>query len=297
MNKIERYVRNPRRIPVALAIRLARMTDTTIPLTAKLKTGGSMLVLLPETVSVSVAHDGDFEPDVTEMMRLALKDERSPVFYDVGAHFGLRCVQAHAMREGRIQIVAFEPHPRTMAMLDVNTHRLKFRPGSGIVRVQKAVGASEGLIDMTDFTCQYSGSNTLHEPRLPADVVQSQPQKRIFVEMTTLDRYESQGGPTPTIIKFDIENGERDALVGSERILQRGRPKVIMEVGDEGRTNAQSTRECLKLLGGHGYGFYRVDMESRQLERVRATEFSGGRGLTVRSGQDNLLCVHEVTRR
>lgn len=291
--RIQRIVRNPNRIPVALLSRIARISGVSIPLDVRLTTGGRMRVKLPETVSVSVAYDGDFEPDVTAMMRLALSDQHFPVFYDIGAHFGLRSIQAHNMRNGRVRIVAFEPHPDTMTELLYNVSRLSFPPGFGIVCEQQAIGSHLGMVEMTNFSRQYCGSNTLYQPRLPEDVIQSQPQERLLVPQTTLDTYVRQGGPVPTFMKLDIENGEKEALSGADDVLRKYHPGIAMEAGDKGRSYANSTSRCLNLLRGHGYTFFRVDMASGQLEQVRLAEFSGGRGATIHCGQDNVMCVYQ----
>ena len=53
---------------------------------------------------------------------------------------------------------------------------------------------------------------------------------------------------TPDFVKMDIEGAEAEALKGASAVLSSRKPHLIVEVH-----GAEVERQCLELLGGHGY--------------------------------------------
>ena len=80
----------------------------------------------------------------------------------------------------------------------------------------------------------------------------------------------------PDVVKIDIEGGEADALLGSERILAERRPGLLVEVH-----GVCAEEACLEILRSHGY---RVDVvnQRRFLADWRPTEHN--RWLVARGG-------------
>lgn len=128
------------------------------------------------------------------------------VFVDGGAYDGDTIAQfRHATVDRFAQIVAFEPDPKSFAMLKSSMNgdpRIIFQPyglGSRRETVRFSPGGTSSKIS-TDGSCQ--------------------------IEVVTLD--EALRGIAPTLMKFDIEGSEPDALEGGRETITQHRPKIAV---------------------------------------------------------------------
>lgn len=114
--KIRVGVREPFKAAlVLLSLVKIRLTKTTTKVTAVTFWGDKMLVLLPESVSLSIFLLGFFEEGLTSMV-LENVDE-GDVFIDVGAHFGYYTLISSLLVGTTGQVHSFEPTPSTYEIL------------------------------------------------------------------------------------------------------------------------------------------------------------------------------------
>jgi|SRR3989344_2133790 len=243
--RLKKVVERPDRLKIAALTRFAQLTNRTIEIKVRLFTGQAMLVMLPDTASTILAYEGDYEPEVTEMMRLMLKP--GDTFFDVGAHIGTRSMVACSLGAGKV--AAFEPAPDNLRVLGRNC--------AGLYQVQivdKAVSDISRLtVSMQIFETRYCGSNTLEEkPRLPESLARNYAKGSVPVKTVTLDDYVASTGMVPDLVKLDVEGHTDRVLRGARATLKAHRPAVIAEVGGYG----SEAKEDLEVLMCLGYGFW-----------------------------------------
>ena len=72
------------------------------------------------------------------------------------------------------------------------------------------------------------------------------------IAATTLDDYVRVGNKAPTVIKFDIEGGEYDAILGASSLIKDHKPRIIMEVW-AGKMGRKYSDKAVKKLQEFGY--------------------------------------------
>jgi FkbM family methyltransferase len=251
IKKIFRIAQNPRRLWWAVLTRFSRWTDLPIRVNVKLCTGRKMRVVLPDTLSTVVAYEGDYESEVAAYLREVLKP--GDIFFDVGAHFGLRSLQAIDITGGNVKVVAFEPGIKQLETLGFNCSDLH-----QVAIVPKAVSNVSGKkLSMKVFKDRFIGSSTLERPRLSGSNLRKamKQMRRQVVDTIKLDDFSRDTGVIPSVIKIDVENHEMRVLQGARGILRRYHPSIIIEIGDINRDRAISTESCLGFLKKFGYKF------------------------------------------
>jgi len=124
---------------------------------------------------------------------------------DCGAYDG-DTITSFVGRQGSqfTRIVAYEPDPYNWAKLERTVGELPPPIRGKIACFQRAVGARQGTVafDATGTDSSSSGSGPLLVPSISLD--------------------ESLREESPTIVKFDIEGAEMDALAGARRTMESG---------------------------------------------------------------------------
>ncbi|KKS32042.1 MAG: methyltransferase FkbM family protein [Candidatus Amesbacteria bacterium GW2011_GWA2_42_12] len=243
--KFGRVWERPDRLRIAALSRLAMLTGVDIETNIRLISGQIMRILLPDVVSVNLAYDGVFEPEVAAMMEWGLP--YGGTFFDVGAHFGACSLKAVSL--GALQVVAFEPAPKNLRMLRKNCSQL-----DGVIIIDKAVSDKSGTkLKMQIFGTRHCASNTLANPRLPERIAKTSSRGVIAVETVTIDDFCCKQQIAPGLIKMDVENHTRQVLEGAGQTLEKYHPPVIVETGGWGSV----VRDDLKVLIDLGYGIWR----------------------------------------
>lgn len=162
----------------------------------------------------------------------------SDCFYDAGANYGFYTLLAAELVGAGGEIHAFEPLPEIAAGLERNS------PGP-IARIVAAA-----LWDR-------SGTATLHRHRLgdvfntlEAEVTEFDPTRgplKTEVRCVTLDEY-ARAHRAPTVIKIDVEGGEKRLIAGGLATLRAARPVVAMEVWAGAGGERFSLPACRALL-------------------------------------------------
>ncbi|NOG34662.1 MAG: FkbM family methyltransferase [Chloroflexi bacterium] len=163
----------------------------------------------------------------------------SAIMLDVGAHVGYYARRYAPVigKDGRI--FAFEPHPRTFAMLGRNV-----RPFAHVTPVQVALAEVGGTAVLHDYLIM-SASGSLHYDETMAALQQAhvhegdvaprigqefQPQTFTVQTMPGDDFLAEQGISRVNVIKMDIEGAEIGALRGLHQTIARSPElKLVME--------------------------------------------------------------------
>lgn len=197
------------------------------------------------------------------------------VFYDVGANYGFYTQLASELLGEAGQLHAFEPLPEIHEWLVRNRPRLAAR------LVDAALWDATG--EATLYRHRLSDAfNTLEK-----DVTDFDPTRgpeRTEVRTIRLDDYVAKE-KAPTVMKIDVEGGEKRLLAGAEKTIRAARPAIAMEAwaGEGGR---RFTLPAARLLSDWGY-------------EIRALDEAGGTSpldvadvpafLDAISGWDNLI--------
>ena len=158
----------------------------------------------------------------SELLRLICGLARPQSWYfDIGANIGLMSVPVLRQRTD-LKVLSFEPSPNS------SPHLKRTLKESGLeerwqIRV-KAVGKAKGQAEFTVGEARLAGYDGLKHTERVAKLGTHQ------VEITTLDdEWDELGKPDVSFMKLDIEGAELEALVGGVRLLQKCRPKILLE--------------------------------------------------------------------
>ncbi len=167
------------------------------------------------------------------------------VFYDAGANYGFYTMLA---AEFAGEIHAFEPLPEIHAWLLKNT------PGPAARIVDAA------LWDRTGTATLYRHRLSDAFNTLEAEVTDFDPTRgplKTEVRCTTLDEY-ATGHRPPSVIKIDVEGGEKRLIAGGLETLRAARPVIAMEVWAGAGGERFSLPACRALLEA-GYTAHRLN--------------------------------------
>jgi FkbM family methyltransferase len=147
---------------------------------------------------------------------------------DIGAHVGYYARLSEKLVGPQGRVIAFEPHPRTFAVL---SHNVANKPA--VTPLQLAVAEGEGSAELFDYLMM-SASGSLHydeslrdlqkahvtksdiAPRIRSDF----PVQKFSVRTVALDEYlPALGVEKVDLVKMDIEGAEIGALRGMRRII------------------------------------------------------------------------------
>jgi FkbM family methyltransferase len=234
---------------------------------ARLFTGQTMRVVLPEPVSRELYLCGYYEPGLTREIVRYLRP--GMIFADVGAHFGYYSMVASGLVGPRGRVFAFEPTPSTYELLQRNIGRL-----SQARAENAAVYSASGVATFHDFGLFRSACNSLlAQARVADEERQLLRAQRYDIRTVTLDEYFGERGVSPDFVKIDAESVEFQILHGMKRLLATRAPMLSIENGDFNVAGAVSTRACVAYLAGFGYRCFQVtDKELKLVGREDLSE-------------------------
>lgn len=182
---------------------------------------------------------GEYEPTVQDALRRHAHN--GGVVYDVGANVGFFSLLAAQLVGPYGTVHAFEPHPRTIAVLREN---LRVNGLSWVHAHNVAVADYNGesvLSDVPERGWSHLEDRLRHPQRTGA----------LPVSVATLDSY-AGGFEPPDVIKIDTEGYERDVLDGAAAIIDAHSPVLICELHG-------NNDEVLAWLDRHGYRATNLD--------------------------------------
>jgi FkbM family methyltransferase len=166
---------------------------------------------------------GLHEPTVQRALRGAVKS--GTVVYDVGAHAGSIALGLARIAGPAGQVVAFEADPANVESLKENASRNRL--GANLQIVHAAVWSSMAL----DIPFRRGGARRSHGGvETPSHHPVLGTGEMIKVPAITLDAFLADGGPTPQVVKIDVEGGEYEVLRGAKNLFTHHQPRLIAEV-------------------------------------------------------------------
>lgn len=234
----------------------AELTGTAIPITFPMS-GESHPVagVLPDLVSRYMYlrnERREYEPETAQMLRAHIGP--GDTVFVIGAHIGVHAILAKQRVGSAGKVVAFEPSPDTYTLLKDNCST------RDIVAEHMAISSGARQLDMTIFDTRHSAWNCRGGARDKA--AGSWSPRKISVPATSIDAYCEENGLHPKMLLLDLENSEKEALVGAAHTIQRLHPKIIIECGDLGRSEENSTHACLTFLKNFDYQLWEIDPHS-----------------------------------
>lgn len=210
---------------------------------------------------------GKHEQETIQQIERLLKP--GMVFLDVGAHVGYYARKASKLVGQSGKVIAFEPHPKTFAILSENLANSK-----NVTPLQLAVAEQEGTAELHDYLMM-SASGSLHYDESLRNLQKSQitrsdiapriaedfPVQTFVVRTTTIDTCLSeQNIEQIDVVKMDIEGAELSALRGMQQTInQSPNLKLIMEYNPQAlKTSDIDPVEALKAVLGMGFSRVQV---------------------------------------
>lgn len=257
-----RLAREPRAsIEAKLLDTVARHAGVGLLVKARTFWGGTMTVALPEPVSAAIHRYGLFEADAARAILSVLRPGHT--FFDVGAHFGFFSLLASHVVGTSGRVVAFEPTPRTFALLTSN-----LAPSRHARAENLAVFSHDGTLTLRDLDLTLSAYNSAFTPRLEGET-RGAAFVPIEVSCVALDSFCEARAVEPDVVKIDAESAELEVLLGMDRLLRTKRPALVMELGDLGVSEAVPSRRIIEHLAGLGYQAFECDGPEPRAHEVR----------------------------
>ncbi len=159
----------------------------------------------------SVLRARAFEPELTSALERVL--EPGDVFVDVGSNFGWYAVRV-ATRYPVEHVYAFEPSARLSRLLRGSIAANHCEGTCAVHSV--ALSSAGGQSSLRTFKGLDPMHSSLHQ--LGDAAYEEEP-----VTLDTLDRVSMDFVAQPSVVKCDVEGGEKDVLLGSAAVLGGGR--------------------------------------------------------------------------
>lgn len=157
-------------------------------------------------------------------------------FYDAGANYGFFTMLAGEFIGAKGEIHAFEPVPEIHARLRKNAPEARV--------VDAALWDRSGAATLYRHRLS-DALNTLDADVAAIDAAGAK--GKTEVRCTTLDEYAKEHRP-PTVIKIDVEGGEKRLIAGGLETFRAARPAVAMEVWAGANGERFSLPACRALL-------------------------------------------------
>lgn len=212
---------------------------------------------------------GIAHPDVVDFMLRRLN--RDSVFFDIGSHSGYFSILASLIiREG--QIHAFEP----LLNLYINTlSSIKEDNIKNIILNNLCVGDKNGQTKF--YTSELSDTSSIKRTKYQSKV------RTMSCKMVRLDTYCRRNRIKKiSMMKIDVEGGERDILLSSEKIIKKFKPIMIIEFTNKtAEAFDYHPNEMYDLLGRYGYHLCKYSHITGKLDALEKKDYY----------EENVYCI------
>lgn len=212
----------------------------------------------------------NWEPEIGAIMREELS--AGGVFLDVGANIGYFSLLAARIVGENGHIIAFEPIGRLCRQIKTSAEKNNITN----LRIEN-VGCSDGAGAAKLYLAENNIGGSSLNARESGDYEE--------VILRKLDDYVEVLNKVD-LIKIDVEGREYEALLGAQSLLQKFKPKIILEFSPDIYTKQKSTsaRDILLFLKNHHYKIFDIDRKFA-VEDIDKYLFSYDKS------QTNLLCT------
>jgi FkbM family methyltransferase len=175
------------------------------------------------------------------------------VFFDIGASYGFyTMLAANLAKDG--SVYAFEPNKKVFSYLSKTCENIN-KSGGQVFPKQVAIS---NVVEKVEFYDLYS-SNQSSVSTLVKDTLEKESDYESYmVQSVNLDSFLSDAKITPTIVKVDIESGEKAFIEGANNFLKTSSPKTILELKFNSENDRINSQECIKLMNSLLYSGFRI---------------------------------------
>ena len=191
-----------------------------------------------DAITLAIHLDGRYERDELEFLaeRIFPTLPGPAVCLDIGANIGNHSLH---FAQHFDRVIAFEPHPRTFALLSVNAALVK-----NVLALNCGASSQAGTVSVNESRTNMGASSIGRAGGDGGNTVSFALQRLDEVpEVIACERI--------AFVKIDVEGHEREALEGAAETLRRHRPVVAMEALAE--EVEDGTTAALAYLRGLGY--------------------------------------------
>jgi FkbM family methyltransferase len=197
-------------------------------------------------VERSLYETGTYEKGTLAFIKQHLKP--GDTFIDVGANIGLMSLFASKVVGDGGSAWSFEGHPDTFKILERNAEENEIQNCHLFLC---GIGEVESEMDLyLDPTDNRGASSAVrkNETTLP-----------VKMKILPLDSIVEQHSLSPTMIKIDVEGMELEVIKGARQTIEKHRPFLIVEFGQNTQVLKEKNSELYTLLTQFkGYRFYRL---------------------------------------
>ena len=228
--------------------------------------------------------DGQYERDELRFLaeRVFPGLPKGGVCLDIGANIGNHSL---AFAPHFARIIAFEPHPRTFRLLQLNAEL-----APNITPLNIGASTEAAVVSVVQDPLNYAATS-IGRPG-SADAV------RVDFRLVRLDDLaDINDAAAISFIKIDVEGHERAALEGAAQTIRRHKPLIVMEVLPADIADGSS--EAVDLLKTLGYRHFYELREAGWLGRLPRNLKKAARALmTITTGRrpSKAEALAEVTR-
>jgi FkbM family methyltransferase len=215
---VERWLR---RLKALIESRALPHADVWVQVQAGLSRGIWMRLRLPEeTRHWRGQHETQVQDAICAVVRAGA------VVYDIGSHVGTIALGTARLVGPLGRVVAFEGDPDNAATLRESSLRNHLEGCLEVVgRAAWSYTAGHGIPFRRGGTRRSQGGVEVNGQRPVVGTGEI-----IMVPAVTLDDFLAAGGPSPQLVKIDVEGGEYQVLHGGTNLFRNQRPLIIAEV-------------------------------------------------------------------
>jgi FkbM family methyltransferase len=211
---------------------------------------GSLPIIVSPSAGLKFAfrRSKDLDPTLLSLAKELV--HAGDVVWDIGANVGLFSFSAAFFAGSSGKVFAFEPDTWLVALLRKSCRR---QPPAiaPVTIVPVAIAAAESLRQFS-ISRRSRATSHLSEYGTTQTGGTAESQTVVTVSADWLLRHL----PPPSVVKIDVEGAEVEVLSGAKSILERVRPRFLVEVG------SAHAVEVAKLFDRHGYTLFDGERDS-----------------------------------
>ena len=188
-----------------------------------------------------------YEHSVVMHLKQVVKSFTSPVFLDVGAHFGYYTVYMSKLGGPSSKIYSFEPNSDYFEVLSRNVRLNNLR---NVSLHQIALSDKRGTVTMETSKRFRSAGFVLGKRKMhKLDTSDVGPGEQVLA--IPFDELADQGGIRPDIVKVDVHGAEGNVIAGMKRTLRESVSHIYCELHDE-MCDGYSAKDVVDMLHDAG---------------------------------------------